>query len=249
MTAETLIYLLLGGLAGGFINGFAGTGTALFAMGFFLAALPPQSAVAITTLIAVLSGLQGIWLIRRTLPTIRPRVLRFILPGLAGLPIGLMLLTRVDATQLRLLVAALLIAYGLYFGLRANLPRFERRTPLADASIGFLGGLMGGLAGLSGALPTIWVSMRPWPKEETRALLQSFNIVMLSTIVVALFLRGAYAPPTLTAFAIAFPAGLVAAQIGILAFKRLTDTQFRRLLILLCLALGLGILIQSLTSA
>lgn len=249
MQPETLIFLLLGGLAGGFINGFSGTGTALFAMGFFLMVLEPQQAVAITTVIAVLSGLQGLWVVRKTIPTIQARVLRILLPGLAGVPLGLMLLTRVDAAQLRLLVAALLIIYGLYFGFRANLPRFDRRTPLTDASIGFLGGLMGGLAGLAGALLTIWVSMRPWPKEETRALLQGFNIVILTTIVLALALRGAYDRPTLTALAIAFPAGICAAQLGIYTFKRLTDDQFRRILILLCLALGLGIIIQILTTA
>lgn len=248
MDTQSLIYLALGGVAGGFINGFAGTGTALFAMGFFLAALPPQSAVAVIVLMAILSGLQGIWVVRKTIPTIRPRLLRFILPGCAGLPIGLVLLAHVNADQLRLLVAMLLLIFGLFFGLRSTLPRFERRTPVADASIGFVGGALGGLAGLSGALPTIWLSMRPWPKEETRALLQSFNIVLLSCTAAALAMRGAYDGPTLAAFAIAFPAGLLAAQLGIQAFKRLSDNQFRRLLILLCLALGMGILIPAITS-
>jgi len=36
MQIETVIYVLLGGLAGGFVNGLAGMGTSLFALGFFL---------------------------------------------------------------------------------------------------------------------------------------------------------------------------------------------------------------------
>ena len=46
------------------------------------------------------------------------------------------------------------------------------------------------------------------------------------------------------ALCITIPAGLTAAQIGIYVFKRLTDAAFRRLLILLNLAMGLGILIS-----
>lgn len=246
MTSETVIYLILGGLAGGFVNGFSGTGTALFALSFLLVVLPPESAVAVVTLLSILAGVQGLWVIRKTIPTIRPRLLRFIVPGLIGLPLGLMLLNHVDASQLRRLVAGLLIVYGLYFGLRASLPRFERRTPVADSGIGFLGGLLGGLAGLSGALPVIWVSMRPWPKEETRALLQSINIVILSTTVTALALRGAYDTATVAAIAVVLPAGLLAAQVGIFAFRRISDTVFRRSLILMCLALGIGILLRDL---
>lgn len=37
MDVNTIIFLILGGLAGGFINGFSGTGTALFALVFFFA--------------------------------------------------------------------------------------------------------------------------------------------------------------------------------------------------------------------
>ena len=37
MDINTITFLILGGLAGGFINGFSGTGTALFALVFFFA--------------------------------------------------------------------------------------------------------------------------------------------------------------------------------------------------------------------
>ena len=43
-----------------------------------------------------------------------------------------------------------------------------------------------------------------------------------------------------------FPASLLAAQIGLIVFRRITDNVFRRLLIGLSLVLGLGILIRAL---
>ena len=42
-----IICLIAGGFAGGFVNGLAGFGTALFALGWFLQVLPPREASAV----------------------------------------------------------------------------------------------------------------------------------------------------------------------------------------------------------
>jgi len=175
-----------------------------------------------------------------------PRLMRFIIPGLLGVPAGIMLLTVMDAETLKLVIAVLLIVYGGFFSFRANLPKFERRTPVLDAGVGLIGGVLGGMASLSGAIPLIWCSMRPWPKAETRAVLQPFNMSILGTTTGMLWWRGAYDTATVTAFLIALPASLLAAQIGIWVYKRITDNMFRRMLIGLSLVLGLGLLLRAL---
>jgi uncharacterized membrane protein YfcA len=246
MTTEAIIYLVLGGMAGGFINGFAGTGTALFALGFLLSVLDPMAAVAIVALMSSLTGLQGLYVVRRELMKNKARLYRFIVPGIVGVPIGISLLGYIDATALRLIVAGFLIFYGGYFGFRKALPRFERRTPKTDATVGLVGGILGGLASLSGALPAIWLSMRPWPKGETRAVLQPYNVVILFSTVIMLAWNGAFTTTTWAAFAVAFPSALFAVQIGLYVFRKVSDDQFRRTLIFLCLALGLGILARDL---
>ena len=50
----------------------------------------------------------------------------------------------------------------------------------ADMAIGFAGGIMGGLAGLSGPLPILWASVRGWGKAERRGVFQVFNWTILS---------------------------------------------------------------------
>lgn len=246
MSPDIILFLVLGAAAGGFINGLSGTGTALFALGFYLVALPPINAVAIVALMSVLAGVQGLWLVRTAIRANPMRPVLFIIPGLIGVPIGTALLVVIDATLLRLVVAALLILYGGYFTFRKTLPAFSRDTPVADAGIGFIGGTLGGAAGVSGAVPAMWLSLRPWPKAETRAVLQPFNMVILCTTVVLLFFRGAYDETALWALVITVPVGLIAAQIGIFVFKRLTDDVFRRLLVVLTLLMGLGILVSEL---
>ncbi len=245
MPVEMIVYLLLGAAAGGFINGLSGTGTALFALGFYLVVLDPVTAVAIVALMSVIAGIQGLWVVRGAIFENPKRLLRFVIPGLLGVPCGVWLLGGLDATFLRLGVAAFLILYGGYFAFRKALPAFSRPTPVVDSMVGGIGGLLGGAAGMSGALPSMWMSLRPWTKYETRAVLQPFNMVMLVTTVTLLFSRGAY-EGSLPALAITIPSGLFAAQVGIFVFKRLSDTGFRRILILLTLAMGLGILASEL---
>ncbi|MFC6582906.1 sulfite exporter TauE/SafE family protein [Sulfitobacter aestuariivivens] len=142
-----ITFLVLGAAAGGFINGLAGTGTALFALGFYLVVLDPMRAVAIVALMSVLAGLQGVWIVRTEILAHPARFIRFLVPGLAGVPLGLMLLDVIDAGTLRIAIAVLLILYGGYFGFRTALPAFSRETPFLDGGIGLIGGVLGGCRG------------------------------------------------------------------------------------------------------
>src|ERR1700727_2171966 len=48
-----------------------------------------------------------------------------------------------------------------------------------------VGGVLGGLAGLSGPIPILWASVRGWGKDERRAVFQTFNWTVLSAALVA----------------------------------------------------------------
>lgn len=246
MSTEQILFLVLGAVAGGFINGLAGTGTALFALGFYLVVLDPFRAVAVVAFMSVLAGVQGLWIVRGDILRHPRRLARYVVPGLVGVPLGIGLLQWIDAQTLRIGIAAFLIFYGVYFGFRSSLPTFTKRTPVLDMSVGLTGGLLGGAASVAGALPSMWMSLRPWNKAETRATLQSFNMAILGTTVLLLFLNGAYDSLALKALAVTIPFGLLAAQVGIFVFHRLSDTGFKRLLILLTLLVGVGILLSEL---
>ncbi|MEP6067611.1 MAG: sulfite exporter TauE/SafE family protein, partial [Paracoccaceae bacterium] len=61
-----------------------------------------------------------------------------------------------------------------------------------------------------------------------------------------LFLKGAFDATAVRALMVTVPCGLIAAQIGIFVFRRLSDDMFRRLLIVLTLLMGVGLLISEL---
>lgn len=239
------LFLIAGAFAGGFVNGFSGTGTALFSLAFFLAVLSPLHAVALAAVLSVFSGFQGAWEVRHNIAAQWRRILILSLPGVLGVPVGIQLLNRVDATSLKWLVALLLVFYGGYFGFRKALPSLQIYKPVSHAVVGGIGGILGGLASLSGSLPSIFLSMFDWPRTEIRALLQAYNVIVLSTVVVGLALAGAF-ENNLSAVAICLPIGFVAARLGIAVFRRVSDQLYRRLLILMCLLSGLAIVTREL---
>ena len=61
-----------------------------------------------------------------------------------------------------------------------NLPRITAGGRLADAAVGLGGGLMGGLGGFTGVLPTLWCTLRRYERDVQRSVIQNFNLAMLS---------------------------------------------------------------------
>ena len=115
MGATTYAVLLAGALAGGFVSGLAGFGTALMALGIWLYILPPPLAVPLVLICSVSSQLftlPSMWRLldfRLALP--------FVLGGLAGMPIGALLVERADPQTFKLSVGVMLLVFpaGLYF--------------------------------------------------------------------------------------------------------------------------------------
>jgi len=149
MTTAAIFLLLVGALAGGFVTGLAGFGTALMALGIWLYVLPPSTAVSLALVCSIVAQTS-------TLPRSFDfkLVWPFLVGGLAGVPLGTMLVAHADPRVFKLSVGVLLLVFpaALYFNRKPMALSFGIRV--ADAAIGFAGGILGGLAGLSGPLPT-----------------------------------------------------------------------------------------------
>ena len=65
----------------------------------------------------------------------------------------------------------------------ASLPKITHGGKTADAGVGLLGGVMAPLSGFSGLAPALWASLRGYNKDEHRAVLQNFNLIVLSATV------------------------------------------------------------------
>ena len=64
----------------------------------------------------------------------------------------------------------------------------------ADGVSGLIGGVMGGLAGLTGPAPTLWCTLRGWDKDTQRCIFQNFNLGMQGIALVTYWLNGTLTP-------------------------------------------------------
>jgi uncharacterized membrane protein YfcA len=242
---DTLTYVLLfvGALAGGFVSGLAGFGTGLMALGIWLYAVPPSFAVPlvlICSVIAQTSTMPSMWR-RFDFNLIWP----FIVGGLAGVPVGTLLTAHADPHIFKLSVGVLLLVFpiALYFQQTPMTLRFGGKP--MDAGIGFAGGVLGGLAGLSGPIPTLWASVRGWGKEERRGVFQTFNWTVLSAALCLQAATGLIKRDVIWLAVVAFPGTVLGTWLGARVYHALSDRNFRDVVLGLLFLSGLGLVWSS----
>jgi uncharacterized membrane protein YfcA len=244
MTTLAFVLLFLGAFAGGFVSGLAGFGTALLALGLWLYVLPPAIAVPlvlICSIVAQTSTLPSIW---RSIDF--KLVWPFLAGGLAGVPLGIRLIAHSDPNVFKLSVGILLLVFPtmLYFNRTEIAWSFGGRV--ADAAIGFAGGILGGLAGLSGPLPILWASVRGWSKEQRRGIFQTFNWTVLSAALCMQAATGLVTREILWLALLAFPATIFGAWIGARLYHALSDRNFSDVVLGLLFLSGAGLVWNSL---
>jgi uncharacterized membrane protein YfcA len=234
---DQIILILAGAVAGGLVSGLTGFGTALTALGIWLFALPPTVATTLVIICSVVSQLQTLPMIWRTI--LWKRVMVFVAPGILGVPIGTLLLPQIDPRVFKIVVGALLVAYSGYALLRRAGFKTAWGGHIADGVIGFGGGVLGGLAGVSGALPVIWTDLRGWSKHERRGVMQMFNTAILMLALVWHGASGLVTREVFVAAIVALPGTIAAAHAGAFVYRHLADHSYQRVILVLLFVSGL----------
>jgi uncharacterized protein len=242
MSITAISVLLFGALAGGFVSGLAGFGTALMALGIWLYVVTPDVAVQ---LVLICSVIAQTW----TMPSIWRSidfnlVWPFLVGGLAGVPLGTLLIAYADPHLFKLGILLLVFPAALYFQ-RAPVA-LSIGGKIADTAIGFAGGLLGGLAGLSGPVPILWASVRGWGKDERRGLFQIFNWTILTAAMVAQGGSGLITRETMWLALLVTPATIGGAWLGTRTYHALSDGNFRDVVLGLLFISGVTLIWSSL---
>jgi uncharacterized protein len=243
MDAGASALIFLGALAGGFVSGLAGFGMALMALGLWLYVLPPSLAVPlvlICSVVAQCSTLPSMWK-SFDLTLVWP----FIIGGLFGVPLGTMLVAHADPNVFKLTIGVFLLVFPIALYPNRTPLAFRFGGRLADAAIGFAGGILGGLAGLSGPLPTLWATVRGWGKDARRGIFQTYNLVVLVAALCVqaasdLIGRGVIWPALL-----ALPGTIIGAWLGARLYHALSDRNFSDVVLGLLLLSGAALLWSS----
>ena len=228
---DDIVLVVGGALAAGLVNGLTGTGYALAALGFWLHAMSPLTAGPLVAFCAVgghLQSLPKIWKAERW-----PRLWPFLVAGLLGVPVGTLFLKHVQVQPLKLGVGLILIFYCSWMAFVRRPPIVRGGGRLADAGIGLVGGVMGGMMSLSGPAPTVWVQLRGWSPADQRGVNQPLNMAILATALVSAGVAGLLDRTFWIWAAICLPTTLIGAHVGLKLYGRINDLQFRRIVLVL----------------
>ena len=187
MSLELLV--LLGGAAiAGLVQGISGFAFSMVAMSIWVWFIDPL----VAAVMAVFGGWFG-----QVISAIRVRrgwhfdlLWPFVAGSAIGIPIGNLLLPYLDPNRFKLVLGSLLVICCSMMLIGKRLPHINHGGKPADAFVGLLGGVMAPLSGFSGLAPALWATLRGYNKDAHRAVIQNFNLIVLSATLVSFFIAG-----------------------------------------------------------
>lgn len=239
LSLNVLAILWAGAFVGALAAGGAGFAFALAASSIWLHALDPMRTTMLVVTCGTLLHFVLVWPMRRSIEM--GRLTPFLVGGCLGIPVGVWVLTRASIDGLKLALGTFLILYGTYALVTPRLPLISRGGRGADAAIGFVGGLLGGIGGYSGVIPTIWTQLRGWTKERARGVYQPFILLAHMTTLLVLGAVNLDVASLVLVLA-ALPALAAGSWLGWRMYGRLNEAAFRRLLAALLLFSGLALI-------
>jgi len=245
MGSEQVVVVFAGALAGGIVNGLTGFGTALTVLGIWLYAITHDR-----------RGDAGDPVLGRFATADAADDLAHdpVAPGAdfrrAGHPRradrDIFCCRHIDPRLFRIGVGGFLVIYSAYVLARRAEIKSVWGGQAADGVVGFVGGVLGGIAGLSGVLPMVWTDVRGWTKEQRRAVVQTFNIAILSFALVSHAVSGLLTRQVAVAAIAALPGTIGGAWFGAFIYRRLADRSYQRIIMMLLLLSGIVLIWTSL---
>jgi len=233
---------VLGAAVAGFVQGLSGFAFGLTAMSFWVWSVEPRLAAVLAVFGSLTGQIIAALRVRRGFDW--PRVAPFVIGGLFGLPLGVWLLPRLDVPVFKAVLGGLLVVWCPVMLFAQRLPRV-RAGRAGDGLAGALGGVLGGIGGYTGVAPTLWCTLRGFDKDLQRAVIQNFNLAMLAVTFVVYLATGIVTREMLPMFAVVAPAMLVPSLLGMKVYIGISETLFRRIVLVLLTGSGVALLVSA----
>ncbi|MFY0479067.1 sulfite exporter TauE/SafE family protein [Achromobacter marplatensis] len=237
------VLVVVGAMAAGFVQGLSGFGFGMVAMSFWAWTIDPRLAAAMVVFGSLTGQLLAAFTVRRGFAM--SHLLPFIMGGLLGIPLGVMLLPHLEPLIFKAFVGGLLGIWCPVMLLAARLPRITAGGKVADGVAGAMGGIMGGIGGFTGVIPTLWCTLRGFDRDVQRSVIQNFNLSMLTVTMATYVFTGVVTRDMLPLFALIVPAMLVPTLLGARLYVGISDLAFRRIVLGLLTLSGIALLASS----
>ncbi|WP_442597751.1 sulfite exporter TauE/SafE family protein [Parapusillimonas sp. JC17] len=237
------IVAVVGAVAAAFVQGLSGFGFGLVAMSIWAWVLEPRLAAALAVFGALTGQVIAAVTVRRGFDL--KRLAPFVLGGLLGVPLGVALLPKLDIVWFKAILGALLVVWCPVMLMARRLPHVEAGGRLLDGAVGVTGGIMGGLGGFTGIVPSLWCTLRGLGKDTQRAVIQNFNLSMLIVTMGSYIATGIVTRDMLPVFGMMIPAILVPSLLGARVYIGISENAFRQVVLGLLTASGIAMLAAS----
>ncbi len=232
---------LVATFAGALVAGLSGFAFGLVVASIWLYILDPlQTATLIIAYGLIVQG-YSVWKLRRALDW--QKLWPFVAGAALGVPVGVSILTWANPAHVRMGVGAFLVLYSLYALFRPAMAPINAGGAGADAGVGFVNGVLGGITGLAGILVTIWCGLRGWPKDVQRTVFQPVAVAIFLMSAVWIGAKGAITADIVKLFLIGLPALFAGTWLGLKLFGRLNEAAFRKVVLVLLLASGVVLIV------
>jgi uncharacterized membrane protein YfcA len=137
--------------AGALVAGLSGFAFGLVAASIWLYLLSPLQTATLIIAFGLIVQSYSVWKLRHALDW--KKLWPFLLGAALGVPVGVTILTWANPAHVRIGVGVFLVLYSLYALFRPALPAIKAGGAVADAGVGFLNGVVGGITGLASRNP------------------------------------------------------------------------------------------------
>ena len=222
-------------LAGGFMFGFAGFGGGLIMTPLLALIYWPTESVVIANAIPILAAWQaipGIWRYIRW-----PEVAPLLITSLIATPVGVYFLLVGDPEFIRRLMGGVVLfaAVSMLLGWTYKGPRNRATSVVA----GIVGGGMNGYVGLGGPFVSLYFISAPVRSNVQRANILFSMLIIGIIVIVPLAVGGAIGRDSVVRSAVLVFPYAAALWVGARAFHRAGDAIYRKVALVLLIAVGI----------
>lgn len=147
---------------------------------------------------------------------------------LAGIPVGLWLLTSTHQRAVKIALAIVILAFSLYSMLGRKPPKLEHDSHGWMLSCGFCAGVLGGAYGMNGPPLVIYGAMRRWSAQHFRATLQGYFLPASIVGMAGYWMAGLWVPAVTRYFLLCLPILWPAIWLGRVLNHRMHGDGFLR---------------------
>lgn len=245
MTTETLVLVLGIIVLATLVRSAFGFGDALVGMPLLALVIPLRTA---TPLMAFVGPTVGLLMLARTWRRVDLRSVGVLAAStLAGIPVGLFVLTRLPERPVAVVLAAFIILVAVHSLFRPALIRLRssRSAPL----FGFVAGILGAAFNTNGPPVALYGAWRGWTSEAFRATVQGYFLLTGPMILLGQGAAGLWTGEVGRAYLLALPLMAGAVAVGLKLGRRIPEARFHGWVYGLLLAAGVLLLLKTLTSA